>query len=130
MTTSNIINKINLSDIKEVSITAKHWFQKSYGNTYHSVSVSVIVTREAANKIDPTAYPLTEHNKADVWIDIAYSPFVYGYERMYDQTALGLFEKHVCGLPMTPRVYLSLLCRAVNIPFSEEVIDVNRKKDL
>ena len=58
--------------IKMIIITAKKWFQKSYGNTYHSVSV----------------YRDSEF--------LGYIPFRYGYGDHYLNTAAGIL-----GIPET-----------------------------
>jgi len=58
--------------IKMITITAKKWFQKTYGNTYHSVSV----------------YRDSEF--------LGYIPFRYGYDDHYLNTAAGIL-----GIPET-----------------------------
>lgn len=132
-TMTTIINKINLSDIKEISITAKRWFQKSYGNTYHSVIVSVVVSRQSANKIDPISYPLTERNR-DVWIDVAYVPFEYGYGNHYCHTAMRALIEALNDCPEWVNIdnyyHIDRLAKKLGVVYNENVYDVNRKKDL
>lgn len=132
MSKFNIFNTVNANEIREISITGKRWFQRSYGNTYHSVSVAVLVSRETANRLDPEAYPLTERN-GDVWIDLAYVRDVYGYERHFENTALVLLVEAVNDAPEAWRKDLHYICQvatALNVPYSENVYDVNRKKDM
>lgn len=51
---------------KPIYVLARRWFQRSYGNTYHSVTV--------------------------VWSDdtITKEPFVYGYGEQWKETAKGM----------------------------------------
>lgn len=128
---SHIFNTVTANEIKEISITGKRWFQRSYGNTYHSVSVGVVVSRETANRLDPAQYPLTERN-ADVWIDLAYVGEEYGYERMFEQTALAVLKEAVQDAPKEwgDFVYICQVATALNVPYTENVYDVSRKKDL
>lgn len=61
-----------------ITITAKRWFQKSYGNTYHSVEVSKLVD--------------------DSWQTVGRVPFCYGYGDHYLNTAadiLGITEQQL-----------------------------------
>lgn len=128
---SHIFNTVNANEIKEISITGKRWFQRSYGNTYHSVSVGVVVSRETANRLDPVQYPITER-KGDVWIDLAYVGEEYGYERMFEQTALAVLIEAVEDAPKEwgEFVYICQVATALNVPYHENVYDVDRKKDL
>lgn len=127
----NIFNKVNANEIKEISITGKRWFQRSYGNTYHSVSVGAVVSRQTANNIDPEVYPLTERN-GDVWIDLGLVDFAYGYERHFENTALSILIEAVIDAPEDWKKY-GYICQVateLNIPYSENIYDVRRKKDL
>lgn len=54
--------------IKMIIITAKRWFQKSYGNTYHSVSI---------------------YKNSEL---IGYNPFTYGYGDHYLNTAADILK--------------------------------------
>jgi hypothetical protein len=109
-------------------MTAKRWFNRGDGNTYHSVYVSVLVPVERANEIVANVYnrPLED---GTVWIDLAQDTFQYGYERGFDQTALSLFEV-ACTYPIPDCGTLSRFCKDMDIPLSENLADVNRKKDL
>lgn len=127
---SHIFNTVNANEIKEISITGKRWFQRSYGNTYHSVSVSVVVSREVADRcVCKPHYPA---GNGDVWIDLAYVGEEYGYERMFEQTALAVLSEAVQDAPKEwgDFVYICQVATALNIPYHENVYDVSRKKDL
>lgn len=127
-----IVNKVPFSEVKEISVTAKRWFQRLYGNTYHSVSVDVVITAEAAERLGINAGAAGSGLR---WVQLAYLPFEYGYGRMYDQTALEAFCEAVdLGLkesfPDERIPYLSRLAQESGILYSENVHDVTRKKDL
>ena len=87
-------------------ITAKKWFQKSYGNTYHSVLVEK-VTGAGDNYRKRT---------------IGFQPFAYGYGDHYINTAAGILgiseEELRKDIMQNPDKY-AIFCS-----------DVNRKKDL
>lgn len=125
----NIINTVNAKEIKEISVTGKRWFQASAGNTYHSVSLGAMVSVEVADRLGANKYG----NKCgDVWIDLAYVGFTYGYERGFEQTALSALIETVVDAPASWR-NMSYACQAakdLGVPYSENVYDVNRKKDL
>ena len=53
-----------------IDIIAKRWFQRTYGNTYHSVEI--VIDGEIRDKVD----------------------FAYGYDSAYMQTAHKLLAKH------------------------------------
>lgn len=63
-----------LENIHAVNISAKLWFDKVNGNTYHSVDLTI------ANK-DATTIGL-------------HHPMTYGYGNQWDQTSLDIFCKH------------------------------------
>jgi len=52
-----------------ITVVGKRWFQKTYGNTYHSVSVSVD------------------------GVSIGNSGIQYGYDDQYQQTALAMLQE-------------------------------------
>ncbi len=58
------------TEFKHIDIIAKRWFQKTYGNTYHSVTITI--DGKFIDKID----------------------FQYGYDSAYMQTAHKLLAKH------------------------------------
>lgn len=112
-----IMKNINIQDIEQVHVTARRWFQKSYGNTYHSVYLSVLL------------------KGSDSYIDLGFEPFRYGYDRQYEQTALDLFYQCVDvpqkqDLESVKVAYLQTACQMLGIKYSEDVQDVSRKKDL
>lgn len=121
--------ELQTKDIKEISITGKRWFQRSAGNTYHSVSVGVLVSVEVADRLNANTYG---NKVGDVWIDLAYVSDVYGYERHFEQTALVLFIEAVQDCPKEWRNlhYICQIAQELKIPYSENVYDVPRKKDL
>lgn len=88
-------------------ITGKKWFQKTYGNTYHTISI-----------VDQNGLPLYESKNK-----------VYGYGDHYKQTALEILLE----LGLIPEKYkdnLHLFERENNYPITWKVWDVTRKKDL
>lgn len=125
----NIINTVNANEIKEISVTGKRWFQRSYGNTYHSVSLGALVSVEVADRLSANQ---SGNKCGDVWIDLAYIGFAYGYERGFEQTALSAMIEAVKDAPATWRD-MSYACQAaedLGVAYSENVYDVSRKKDL
>lgn len=97
--------------MKNIHIEGRRWFQKTYGNTYHSVRIF-------------------HDNK-----EIAYIPFCYGYGEQFLQTAFEwlaangmpeLAEKHENG---SSKYYGTQYLREV-MESTYSVIDVNRKRDL
>ena len=56
--------------VKTITIDARRWFQKTYGNTYHSVRV--YVNNEYLGGVD----------------------FAYGYDRQYIQTAFDILSNN------------------------------------
>lgn len=92
---------MKLKKIKSLHISARRWFQKTYGNTYHSVTVFVN----------------GETLRAD---------FVYGYGDHFMQTAQKLLEQ--AGYDVKG-VLCSYHLREV-LKGTYSVTDVQRKKDL
>lgn len=125
----NIFNTVKAGDIKEISITGKRWFQRSYGNTYHSVSVSAVVSRETAEKLGANPSPA---GSGDVWIDLGYVSDVYGYERAFEQTALCVLRASLSDCPeeFKSMGYICQAAQALGVVYTENVYDVSRKKDL
>lgn len=90
---------------KTYTIIAKRWFQRSNGNTYHSVNV--YKNGELLDRV----------------------PFTYGYGNHYEQTALAMLQKLSIASPETTvfwkwqeeygRDKVLVICE-----------DVKRKKDL
>lgn len=129
MQNSSVINTVSVSEIKEISITGKRWFQQSYGNTYHSVSVGAMVPVAVADRLGANKYG---NQVGDVWIDLAYESDVYGYERHFEHTALQLLILAVNDAPAEWKDlhYICQAAEALDVPYSENVYDVKRKKDL
>lgn len=125
----NIINTVSANEIKEISVTGKRWFQRSYGNTYHSVSLGALVSVEVADRLGANKYG---NKSGDVWIDLAYVGFAYGYDRGFEQTALSAMVEAVKDAPATWRnmVYACQAAQDLGVEYSENVYDVSRKKDL
>lgn len=97
--------------IASIHINGRRWFQKTYGNTYHSVTVDVQL--------------------ADGTTKTMRSGKVYGYGEQYIQTAIGLMQAKGL-LPDTDDGYwpLSLWCRDNGIHYVNHVADVARKCNL
>lgn len=133
MKNKNIIATISTKEIKEISIVARRWFQSSYGNTYHSVELSALVSRQTANRVDPVKYPLTEKN-LDVYIDLAYVPFEYGYGDHYQHTAMRLMMECLTNRPewftTENHYHLDRTAEALGVQIFSTCSDVKRKKDL
>jgi len=103
---NNLLEKF--AKVKKISIFGKRWFQKTYGNTYHSSEI--YVNDKLVHKIE----------------------FCYGYGSQYEWNSftwlkqngyikLSEKDKHYC---------LGRYCRENNIELCNDVVDVNRKKDL
>lgn len=94
-------------------INARRWFQKTYGNTYHTVRVQVI------------------NDQGDTIADLT-SPITYGYGDHYMHTAGQLLKTH----GHTPDDFdpydfghrKSVVGPAANV--TRDVVDVPRRKDL
>lgn len=94
-----------------IHIHGRKWFERTNGNTYHSVTV---------------------------WVDgeqVFREPYTYGYGDQYRQTATDWLRKseYLPGLEVYPSgctESLSGYCDRQNINFVDEVDEVARKKDL
>jgi hypothetical protein len=100
-----------LHKMRSITIYGKRWFQKTWGNTYHSVDV--LVDGNLVHRID----------------------FSYGYGGMYMQNAQTWLEQN--GYLPGLRHYdnggyepLWQYCRDRGINLLDNVTDVSRKKDL
>ena len=94
--------------MKSCTILARRWFDKSGGNTYHSVTV-LIDGKEVINV-----------------------PFCYGYDSQYLTTATTELQK-IDLLPYDfKKEYYTVdrFCRENDIPVYVDCVDVSRKKDL
>jgi len=94
-----------MKKIKSLHIVGKRWFQKSYGNTYHSVLIYV--------------------NDEKI-----YYPFAYGYDNQFLQTAEELLKKSGYDLKLEEHESLSFWVAMERIGGTYTVYDVPRKKDL
>lgn len=90
-----------------IRIEAKRWFQKTYGNTYHSVKVEKC-SGEGKNF------------KKEL---IGYKPFVYGYSDHYLNTAAKI-------LNMPENELREYAFRSYPEKYVITCIDVDRKRDL
>jgi len=101
-----------LKSFEHMDIIGKRWFQKTYGNTYHSVVVRV--DGEVLDSI----------------------PFTYGYDEMYKQSAFELLQKHgyyfgnVQGEQNNEYAKFIEDTREFRSKFTIVCSDVNRKTDL
>ena len=93
---------MKLKKIKSLHISARRWFQKTYGNTYHSVTVYINGER-------------------------LHAPFRYGYGEHFFQTAQELLGKARYDVK-TARLESYHLREVLKGTYS--VADVQRKKDL
>ena len=91
--------------IKNIYIEARRWFQKSYGNTYHSVRVYV-------------------NDK------ILENGFQYGYGDQFFQTAGELLLNAGYEIPDNNPYWLNSLTLRETLHGTYSVMDVDRKKDL
>jgi hypothetical protein len=94
-----------------IHVSARKWFHKGPGNTYHSVSVHVD------------------------GVHVGTVPYAYGYGRQYMQTAVEILERTLAHfeLPRYPngnRQALWAWCDDNGVKLVEDVVDVPRKKDL
>jgi hypothetical protein len=89
-----------MKKIESMRIEAKRWFQKSYGNTYHTVKVFV--------------------ND-----EVLESDITYGYGTHYLQTAAELLKANGYDIPEDNGEAYSLV-----VKYDHTAEDVKRKKDL
>lgn len=132
--TTRVINKIRMSDIKAIDVSARRWFQRSYGNTYHSVLLSALVSRETANRLLPDEYSL-DGCISDVYIDLGFEKFAYGYGDHFEHTALQALIDCVEDAPEWLKVGQSMYtiraaCKKAGWALDVGCSDVDRKKDL
>lgn len=111
---ANATAKTKEMGITRFSMSGKRWFQKSAGNTYHSVELSALVS--------------------DSWVHLGKVDFTYGYDDQYTQTGVdwlienGYIDKtpeHGNGRPS----HYGWQFREANC-IDADVIDVTRKRDL
>jgi hypothetical protein len=66
---AELLERIARNETRNITIIGRRWFQKTYGNTYHSVTV--YVNGEQIGHVD----------------------FAYGYDRQFEQTAFVLLQE-------------------------------------
>jgi len=93
---------------KVIHVHGRRWFERTNGNTYHSVTVWV--DGEQVHRLD----------------------FAYGYGSMYEQNACDWLRHngYMPGSQGDKYVSLSRYCREHGIKYVCECDDVRRKKDL
>ncbi len=97
--------------VKSIRLLGRRWFQKTFGNTYHT---------------------------CEIWINdelIHTCPYAYGYGSQYRQSAEAWLDEN--GYLRELEHYSNSLneplwhyCERKNIVLTDQVIDVQRKKDL
>ena len=91
---------------KNIVIEARRWFERTNGNTYHSVNV--YVNGECVGR----------------------EPFAYGYGEHYLQTALNILQDAGVYLPTFSWLQFRQEMREHRSNFVVTCADVGRKKDL
>ena len=103
-----------IDTIKTLSIVSKRWFDRTYGNTYHSCQVTI------------NGEP------------VGFVPIEYGYDNKYVETALKILqgvgywntgEKYSNGYSKDYENFIMFLREHKDI-VTNVVVDVPRKKDL
>lgn len=93
--------------IKEITISARRWFQKTYGNTYFSVKYSI---------------------DGGDWVHV--TDYEYGYENQCSYAAF----KHMQSKGVLPKIPTNQSpfnwCACAGVKVHENIVDVDRKKDL
>ena len=92
--------------MKALHISGKRWFQKSYGNTYHSVKAFV---------------------DGKLVVNV---PYCYGYDSQYIQTAENGLAKLGYLSDMEHYEPLHRYCERKGIIYTTDVANVTRKRDL
>jgi precorrin-6x reductase len=94
--------------VTQVVVFARRWFQRSYGNTYHTV---------------------------ELWVDgvrVGKSGITYGYGSHYQYTAGAMLidADHPFASRMDDAYDFLYACRADDVRVVANVVDVDRKRDL
>ena len=89
-----------MKKIESLKIYGRRWYQKSYGNTYHTARV--IVNGEELKSV-----------------------IKYGYENHYLQTAAELLRENGYDIPDENSDAYALMCK-----YPHKAVDVDRKRDL
>lgn len=124
----HVINRVCAEEVQQITMTAKRWFQKSYGNTYHSVSIGALVPVSVAERLGVEYNPRCR----DVWIDLCYIPMTYGYGDQFVYTAQRGFLQCLEDVPASIKdeTRLDTACKTLGICFIDNVYDVTRKREL
>ena len=94
-------------EVKTIEVTARRWFQKSFGNTYHTVVI--VINRGCDDE------------------SIIESPITYGYDSHFKQTTWNHLIANGYDIPQDYFGFMDFLCE---LPIIWSVLDVDRKKDL
>lgn len=98
-----------------IKLDAKRWYDKTNGNTYHSVKL-----------LEVSGYG--RNYKENL---IAHEPFAYGYDDAYLQTAFKLLQNSDCALRYGLNKYHTFIRHiSNNEKWVIDCTDVTRKKDL
>lgn len=108
--------------MKTLTIIGKRWFQRTYGNIYHSISIDI---QQTGNTGKPILFDY--HEKI---------PFAYGYDNQWEYTAIGALKRiDFHGKPLIDtnekiawRIFDELKQKGWNVV--TYCHDVTRKKDL
>lgn len=92
-----------------IDISAKEWFDKANGNSYHSVQIT------------------TNFGKPDE--QTFYAPFQYGYGEAYMQTATKVLQQHKL-IPNNGHLVLWRYCEANNIILRNNITRGCKKRDV
>lgn len=92
--------------MKTLDVHGRRWFQRTYGNTYNSASITI-------------DYGLETEKRVELGIG-------YGYGSMFEQRAVERLKE--AGYPVS--FPLSKWCRENGVIYRESVVDVPRRKDL
>lgn len=108
--------KLTKKKIIGINISARRWFQKTYGNTYHRVKIEITYKDQTIDRLD--------------------SGIHYGYDNMWDQNALTVFFKHFgADVPRDEHgrdifCYLTRYAQQNKINYLANCADVPRERDL
>jgi len=103
--TSGKCSKCGMDQNNQVRVTGRRWFSRTYGNTYHSVTVTM-----------PNG-------------DTLACPYEYGYGDQYQDTAMRLIAAHI-GAEVVENDRLNTLLLRSGYYCEPRVLDVDRKCDL
>jgi len=64
----NTEDKVELEDVKTITVIGKRWFQRTYGNTYNSAQI-MVNGRTVANLPEDYGYGSMYMQRATKWLD-------------------------------------------------------------